>query len=143
MKDTSNIDRSDALVADAKGKIAANMLDCGIGAIIWDLGRAGFHYIPELIVGTDKKDEPTVVRVTGLYAYDGRLYAIEEGTHDTAMRDYFKRGEDVPPVVVTLTPSAAAGDFGDPSGKKGFTEKGTNEEWLVVADCYFEALSED
>lgn len=138
MKDTQNIREAERLVADAKEQIAENMRDRGIGAIMWDLSRADFHYIPEIVEENDK-----VVRVTGLYVHDGYLYAIEEGTHGTSIREFYHPGEDVPPVVVTLTPDVARGDFGNPDRKQGFSRAGSDQEWLTIADCYFEALAED
>ena len=43
---------------------------------------------------------------------------------------------------MTLTPDMAQSQLGDPTEKNGYTDNATNEEWLAIADCYFEALNE-
>lgn len=49
MKDTmTNEAKSNELVARAKKQLCEDMEDRGIGAILWDNGTAGFHYIPEI-----------------------------------------------------------------------------------------------
>ena len=55
---------------------------------------------------------------------------------------FYRPGVDVRPVVVTLSEAKAGELFGVPSEEKGFTTRGTLEEWVAVADCYFEALAE-
>ena len=55
---------------------------------------------------------------------------------------FYNPGSEVRPTVVTLTPDKARIELGDPEGVEGFTLQGSLEEWLTVADCYFEALAE-
>lgn len=130
------------LLLQAKQKIADDMNARHIGAVIWNVAEAGFHYIPEIVV-SDIEGDPKSVRVTGLYNYNGKLYAIEEGVADVDMNRFYREGIDVPPVVVTLSESKADELLGNPETKNGFTTAGTLEEWVAVADCYFEALAED
>lgn len=129
------------LLEKAKSQMAQDMKARDLGAIIWDNARAGFHYIPEIVI-TDPADGRTrTVRVTGLYLFEDRIYAIEEDA-GVNVRHFYRPGIDVPPTVVTLSPSKADEEFGMPTAQKGFTDRGTLEEWVAVADCYFEALAE-
>ena len=130
------------MISKAKEQLAEDMRSRDIAAIIWNVGEAGFHFIPEIVTGQDKDGADITARVTGLYVYDNTLYAIEEDAHGTDMKHFYKEGVDVPPVVVTLTPDMASKILGDPTNEKGFTTDGSNNEWLVIADCYFEALNE-
>ena len=139
MKDTNE---AAALVAKAKSRLADDMRQREIGAIIWNIAEAGFHYIPEIKLDDPCGGKPRTVRVTGLYLYKGALYATEEDAEGFNVRNYYTPGVDVPPVVVTLTPSVAGETLGTPSEEHGYTDEGTPEEWLVVADCYFEAINE-
>ena len=139
MKDTKEVA---ALVAKAKSRLAEDMQRREIGAIIWNIAETGFHYIPEIVIDDPRDEKERTVRVTGLYLYKGELYAMEEGAKGFNIRHYYTPGVDVPPSVVTLTPSVAEETFGKPSEEHGYTQEGTPEEWLVVADCYFEALNE-
>lgn len=132
------------LLAKAKQDLADNMADRGIGAIIWDNASAGFHYLPELELPLKEGQEnPDTVRIMGIYDYKGALYLIEEDNSGININDFYNHDTEAKPVVVTLTPDIAGGEFGDPAGKPGFTQDGDLEEWLAVADCYFEALAED
>ncbi|MBD5206187.1 MAG: hypothetical protein HDS12_02230 [Bacteroides sp.] len=135
-------DTNSTLLQQAKQKMADDMKVREIGAIVWNVAEAGFHYIPEIVV-SDIEGDPKSVRITGLYNYNGNLYAIEEGVADVDMERFYRRGVDVPPVVVTLSLDKANELLGDPENKPGFTTAGTLEEWVAVADCYFEALAED
>lgn len=126
----------------AKDKLAEDMRKRDIGAIIWNIGEAGFHYIPEVVVGCDKNGQDIVKRITGLYAYRDDLYAIEEGIRGTDIRNFYTKGVDVPPVVVTLTKDMAEKELGVPDKEQGYTTEGSASEWLTIADCYFEALNE-
>lgn len=128
------------LLEKAKNELAADMKEREIAAILWDNGQAGFHFIPEITVPTEKGER--TVRVTGLYSHDGNLYALEEGFPRFELKHFFTEGIDVPPVVVTLTEDMAADILGTPSEKEGFTQSGNMQEWLTIADCYFEALNE-
>ncbi len=130
------------LLANAKQELAANMADRNIGAIIWNLQTAGFHYIPEIVHHSAQKDKTRVARITGLYACNGQLYLIEEDRSDVSVDEFYEPGVEVRPTVVTLTPAKAQEHLGDPDARKGFTQQGTLEEWLAIADCYFEALAE-
>lgn len=138
MKNTDNntAQQVDALVAEARRKLAEDMADRGYGAIIWDNARAGFHYIPEIDVNGK------TIRVTGLYHDGDQLYAIAENAPHTAMSGYYREGIEVAPVVVTLTEDAAGRYFDDPTPAHGLYDGGSTEEWLAIADCYYEALNE-
>ncbi len=140
MENTNNNEA--ALLAKAKEQLGLDMEQRELGAIIWNLATAGFHYLPELTV-TDKDGKPEVVRVTGLRYADGTLYAIREGLEAADISNYYTPEVDVPPVVVTLTPSGARESLGNPEGKAGYYTVGTTQEWLAIADCYFEALNEE
>lgn len=129
-----------ALIANAKGKLADDMKERGIGAILWNISTAGFHFIPEILI-TDGSGSKTV-RIMGLYNYDEELYAIEEGTAPAHLTNFYTEGVEVPPVVVTLTEDLASEELGIPSASRGYTTEGSSEEWLAIADCYFEALNE-
>ncbi len=142
MKDTERAaTQADALVSKAKRQLIDDMEAREISAIIWDNHTAGFHYVPEIVTGTDKDGNDVVCRVTGLYAFGDNLYAIEENAKGTDMADYYRHGVDVPPTVVTLGKDLAARELGNPVDNPDFTLKGTNPEWLAIADCYFEALA--
>lgn len=130
------------LLDQAKQKIIEDMQQKEIGAILWDNSSAGFHFIPEILHRSEKTGKERTVRVTGLYHADGRLYAVEEDRAPVHLTDFYTHGVDVPPVVVTLTDDVAARELGDPEEVKGYTLQGTLEEWLAIADCYFEALNE-
>ncbi len=134
--------QTNPLLTQALQKMADDMAVREIGAIIWSIADANFHYIPEIVV-TDSEGKTSTVRVTGLYRYNGRLYAIEEDVADVNIDQYYRPGIDVPPVVVTLSENKAEEQLGDPEEAKGYTTQGTLEEWVAIADCYFEALAED
>lgn len=123
--------------------IVEDMEARGIGAIIWDLADAGFHYIPEIYMVDSKTGKQRTVRLTGLYAYNGHLYGIEEGRSGVKVDSYYTPGVDVRPVVVTLSEAKAREVLGHPEEDRGFTQQGTLEEWTAIADCYFEALNEN
>ncbi len=129
-----------ALLQKAKDQLAADLLQRGYGAVLWDLATAGFHFIPEISLTTERGSQ--TVRVTGVYAYDGHIYAIEEDKAGVNTDQFYTPGVDVPPVVVTLTPDKAAEVLGDPTKRPGFTSEGSTAEWLSIADAYFEALKE-
>lgn len=133
-------------VADPLGKaieeLKANMTERGIAAIIWDVEEAGFHYIPEVSLPDSTEEDPKVARVTGLYAYKNDLYLILE-TADINIDEFYNADTEVRPTVVTLSADLASKYLGDPKGKEGFDKDGDLEEWLAVADCYFEALAEE
>lgn len=127
-----------ALLAQAKENLKKNMLDRNMAAIIWDLSTAGFHYIPEVTLDNGK-----VARVTGLYVSGDELYLIEEDCKRADIDNFYDPDSEVRPTVVCLTPNVTPGDLGDPTVADGFTREGTLEEWMAVADCYFEALNEE
>lgn len=130
------------MLKKALGRMADDMQARGIGAIIWSVPDAGFHYIPEIVVTCPETGRQRTARITGLYLYKETLYAIEEDRAGVSVSRFYTAGVDVPPVVVTLTESMAATELGTPSEKKGYTTQGTLEEWMAIADCYFEALNE-
>lgn len=130
------------MLEKAKHQLIEDMKSREIGAIIWSIPDAGFHFIPEIVV-TDPRDGSTrVARVSGLYHHNNKLYAIEEGLTNLTVNHFYRHGIDVPPIVVTLTESKADEEIGIPSESKGFTTQGSLEEWAAIADCYFEALRE-
>lgn len=138
----THANENNQLLLKAKSQMAEDMKAREIGAIIWSVADAGFHYIPEIVV-TDPKDGSTrTVRVTGLYLYKDEIYAIEEDKAGISTDEFYRVGVDVPPVVVTLSPLKAEERIGKPTEEKGYTTQGTLEEWVAIADCYFEALNE-
>ena len=130
------------LLGKAKDELRENMTGRGIAAIIWDVEEAGFHYIPEVTLPDSTEEDPKVARVTGLYAYDDDLYLILE-TADLNFEEFYNPDTEVRPTVITLSTDLAAKYLGDPEGKEGYDNEGDLEEWLAVADCYFEALAEE
>lgn len=129
-------------VAEAKQNIILDMANQQIGAIIWNNDTAGFHFIPEVML-SDENDDPVTVKITGLYAYKDKLYLIKQGNLKAKISNFYTQGVEVPPTVVTLDENKAVKALGDPTATKGFTTEGTTEEWLAIADCYFEALAEE
>lgn len=129
------------LLAKAKSDLAADMTHRGIGAIIWDNSTAGFKCLPELALPAGG-EEPEVVSVTGIYNYNGTLYLIEEGKSGVSVDSYYNHDTEVKPEVVSLSLDRAGEEFGDPADRKGFTTYGDLEEWLAIADCYYQALAE-
>lgn len=130
------------LFAKAKADLAANMQQRNIGAVIWDNARTGFKFIPEIVHRSEKKDKTRVAEITGLYLYQGTIYLIEQDRSGVSVDTYYNPDTDVKPTVVTLSENRAQEDLGDPDAHKGFTTQGSLEEWLTIADCYFEALEE-
>ena len=126
----------------AKEELRANMAERGIAAILWDVDEAGFHYIPETELPGSTEEDPKVARVTGLYSFNGELYLILENA-DIKFDEFYNPDTEVRPTVVTLSSDLAAKYLGDPDGREGFDPDGDLEEWLAVADCYFEALAEE
>lgn len=138
MEKEKNIDP----LGNAKIDLMADMASRGIAAILWDVNEAGFHYIPEVELPDSTEENPRVARVSGLYAYKNELYLILE-TADVKMDEFYNPDTEVAPTVVTLSADLASKYLGDPEGVKGFDPYGDLEEWLAVADCYFEAVAED
>ena len=130
------------LLGKAKSDLRANMAQRGIAAIIWDVEEAGFHYIPEVELPDSTEEDPKVVRVAGLYSYKEDLYLILE-TADINFDEFYNPDNEVKPTVITLSASLASKYLGDPENREGFDPDGNLEEWLAVADCYFEALAEE
>ena len=130
-------------MAKAKSDLMDNMKERGIAAIIWDLSEAGFPYLPEITLPDSDPEKPETARVTGLYSYDGKLYIIEEDVADINFADFYNPDNEVKPVIVSLTPDLASKYLGDPEKEKGYTLDGDLEEWLAIADCYFQALAEE
>lgn len=142
MKTTTNLTPEQALFMQAKESILNDMQARGLGAIIWDNARAGFHQIPEIVHVSAKDGKERVTRIQGLYVYDGDLYLIEEDRAHVSIDNYYNHDTEVKPTVVTLSKDMAQGSLGNPHNEKGFTDQGSLEEWTVIADCYFEALAE-
>lgn len=137
-----NIGASADLLGKAKSDLRADMAQRGIAAIIWDVEEAGFHYIPEVTLPDSTEEDPKVARVAGLYAYDDDLFLILE-TADLNLEEFYNPDTEVRPTVVTLSSDLASKYLGDPEKEEGYERYGDLEEWLAVADCYFEALAEE
>lgn len=135
-----NTQNTPALLDKALEALIDDMKSREIGAIIWDLSQVGFQYLPEVTLSEDGKSR--VARITGLYRYDGKLYLIEEDAANVSVDDYYVRDNEVKPSVVTLSEDVAAKELGDPRSEKGYTTEGSLEEWIVVADDYYQALTE-
>ena len=131
------------LFAKAKQDLIDDMKQRNIAAILWDNATADFEQIPEINLAEDDADMPDVSRIMGLYRYDDTLYLIEEDKAKIDFNNFYNPDTEVKPSVVTLTEATAKADLGDPADKPGYTTDGTLEEWLVIADCYFEALNLD
>lgn len=136
----SNLEEAEALFAQARMDIAADMKSRGIGAIIWDTTSTQFHYLP--VISLDKNTgERENVNIMGIYRVGEALFLIEQGKADVSISNYYEAGVEERPVVVTLTEAQAEQQLGSPNPERGFTADGGVEEWLTVADCYFEALT--
>lgn len=129
------------LFEKAKADIAADMRERGIGAILWDLKQASFHFPPQVTASLPDGNVATA-DVQGMYLYKGEIYLITEKAK-ISTADFYNPDYEVPPVVVTLTESQAEKELGQPTEAEGFTTGGTIPEWLTLADCYFEALALD
>lgn len=141
MENTQNQTQgADRLLDKAIADLVADMQSREIGAIIWDNSTAGFQYLPEVTLEEDGKSK--VVRVTGLYRYAGNLYLIEEDESGVSVDNFYDKDSEVRPTVVTLTEDMAAKVLGDPRDAKGYTTEGSLEDWVVVADDYYQALTE-
>ena len=142
MEKGKNSGASADLLAKAKSDLMANMAERGIAAILWDVAEAGFHYIPEVELPDSTEEHPKVAKVTGLYAYNNDLYLILD-TADVNLDEFYNPDNEVKPTVVTLSSDLASKYLGDPKESDGYDNEGDLEEWLAVADCYFEALAEE
>lgn len=131
------------LLGKAKQDLIDDMKERGIGAILWDNATAGFQYIPEINLAEDEAEQPDCSRIMGLYRYDDTLYLIEEDKAHVDFNEFYDEDTEVKPSVVTLTETIAQKDLGNPTEEKGYTTEGSLEEWLTIADCYFEALNEE
>lgn len=138
----SNTGATADLIGKAKADLRANMAERGIAAILWDVEEAGFHYIPEVTLPDSTEEDPKVARVTGLYSFGDELYLILE-TANVNLEEFYNPDTEVRPTVVTLSADLASKYLGDPKDEEGFDSAGDLEEWLAVADCYFEALAEE
>lgn len=125
------------LLDKAKKDMIADMESRQIGAILWDNATAGFRYLPVATLASGK-----VVNISGLYHYADNLYLIEEDNPRADINRYYDRDSEVKPTVVCLSDTVATSDLGDPATEDGFTLDGSMEEWLAIADCYFQALAE-
>lgn len=143
MENTHKYSKAGAdILEKAKSDLMEDMRARGIGAVIWDLSTVGFQYIPEIVHVSADKQKTRVARVTGLYSYNGTLYIIEEDRADVSVDSFYDRDTEVKPSVVTLSEDKAEKELGDPEAVKGYTTQGSVDEWLTIADCYFQALSE-
>ena len=131
------------LFGKAKQDLIDDMKSRNIGAILWDNATADFEQIPEINLAEDDAEMPDTVRIMGLYRYDDTLYLIEEDKAKVDFNHFYNADSEVKPSVVTLTESVAVSDLGDPTKEEGYTTEGSLEEWLTIADCYFEALNLD
>lgn len=130
------------LFGKAKQDLYEDMESRGIAAILWDNSMAGFDYLPEINLAEDDEEMPDTVRVMGLYAFEGTLYLIEEDKAHINLNEFYNPDSEVKPVVVTLSADSALKELGNPMKEPGYTTAGSLEEWLAVADCYYEALNE-
>ena len=142
MEKKSNTGATADLLNKAKSDLMANMAQRGIAAILWDVEEAGFHYIPEVELPDSTEEDPKVVKVSGLYSFGGDLYLILESS-DLNLDEFYDPDSEVRPTVVTLSSDLASKYLGDPKDNPGYDNAGDLEEWLAVADCYFEALAEE
>lgn len=131
------------LLAKAKTDLMKNMADREIAAIVWDVDEAGFHFIPEVELEDSTPEDPKTARVSGLYSFADKLYLILDGVADIDYNDFYNNDFEVRPTVVTLSRDLANKYLGNPEKENGYTTDGDLEEWLAVADCYFEALAEE
>lgn len=136
-----SVSDADALFQQAKDDMAADMRAREIGAVLWDNAQAGFHYPPAVLV-TDPQGEKKTWVIHGVYRVEDRLYLIGPDAA-VGVENYYHRGIEEKPVVVTLTEEQALAELGRPEPGRGYTAQGTVQEWLTVADCYFEALNLD
>lgn len=131
------------LLANAKKELADDMAKRNIGAIVWDNATANFHYVPEVVCRADGRHKAHVARIEGICLYENKLYLIDEEKAKISVNDFYNKDTEVQPTVVTLTPAKAEKDLGNPADHpEAYLTNGSLEEWLVVADCYFEALAE-
>lgn len=142
MDNTQSKAESAALFRQAKAEIADDMKARNIGAIIWDNSTTGFHQLPVVVVVSPSDGEKKVENVLGLYLYDDEVFLILEDHARVSVDDFYDKDSEVKPTVVTLTPDMALRALGDPENNDSFTRQGSLEEWLVITDCYFEALCE-
>ncbi len=131
------------LFGRAKQDLYDDMEARGIGAILWDNATAGFDYIPEINLADDDAEMPDTSRIMGLYAYNGVVYLIEEDKAHVNIDSLYNPDTEVKPTVVTLTPDTALKVLGNPTKEPGYTDDGSLEEWLAIADCYYQALNEE
>ena len=136
-------DSARELFTNAKEALLDDMKQKGIGAILWDNATAGFHYIPEIVHRSDEKNKVRVARIEGIYRFSGQLYLIEEDRAPVSVSKLYDPDTEVKPTVVTLSEDSAMRTLGNPEKVKGYTQQGSLEEWLAIADCYYEALNED
>lgn len=129
------------LFARAKAALAADMKARGIGMILWDNAQTNFHYLPTVVERKGAKAD--VLPVMGLYLYDGSVWLIED-VDDTPVKidDFYNPATEVRPVAVTLSLHDAAERIGNPAGRPGLADGGSLEEWMAIADCYFQALND-
>lgn len=146
MKDTDvkNVEsatqaEAEALFQQAKDDIAADMRSRDIGAIMWDNEQADFHF-PPVVEVTDSEGKKTPWKIHGIYRVDDTLFLIGQGAA-AGVENYYKPGIETRPVVVTLTEDQATRQLGIPNEGRGYTRQGDVQQWLSIADCYFEALT--
>lgn len=139
---TLNKAESNEMFQRAKNAIGEDMKARGFGAIIWDNSTAGFHQLPEIVHLSPEDGRESTIRITGLYLYNGEIYLMEEDKVDVSIDDFYDHDTEVKPTVVTLSTDMATKSLGNPDEQRGYTRQGTLEEWLVITDCYFEALTE-
>lgn len=133
--------RKDSSLFDkARKDLAADMASRGMGAILWDNSQTGFHYLPVVAAEGKSTEGDDAIVIDGMYLFDGKVYLIEEGVCPVSVDDLYNPDTEVKPVVVTLPEKMAARILGDADTGKGFTQEGTLEQWLAIADCYYAAL---
>ena len=130
---------SGELFLQAKDAIATDMRARGIGAIMWDCESDRFAYLPRVAVFAPGSFE-RVAEIGGIYRRGNSLFLMERGRAPVSVDDYYDKDAEKRPLVVTLTEEQACAQLGEPGDHRGLTECGSVEDWLTVADCYFEAL---
>lgn len=137
--ESRNCEDARLLFEQAKADICADMKSRDIGAILWDNDRAGFHFPPA--VKLQYPDSKTSVwTIQGIYRIEDSIFLMSDKT-EVNVNKYYEPGIEEPPSVVTLTQSQALKQLGDPTEARGYTRQGSIQEWLTIADCYFEALA--
>ena len=110
-------------MAKAKSRLADDMRQREIGAIIWNIAEAGFHYIPEIKLDDPCGGKPRTVRVTGLYLYKGRLVRYGRRCRRFQCAELLYSRSGCAPGSGHSDPSVAGETLGTPSEEHGYTDE--------------------